>query len=235
MAPELQVTLRALECPALVSGVGLAERMPALSEQIGLSLGGAVRKPRGMHNPFCLFRQLTRGDPPHGDDVRPCCPTSRSGTGPRFSGSLIAVRVARAFDRRRAHGSFRGLDAEQGCRRLMMASGVGCLSVNIEVGASTGETRSSHRRPGGTTVPPVAEREPGSDGIRGQVVAVLASWPQRNVVASVQIRKRIMASLRATATAAFLEPLRAARRTPQLLSDEKRLTLARTTYAASYR
>jgi hypothetical protein len=108
----------------------------------------------------------------------------------------------------------------------MMVSGVGCLSVNIEVGASTGETRSSHRRPGGTTVPLVAEREPGSDDIRGQVAAVLASWLQRNVVASVQIRKRIMASFRATATAAFLEPLRAARRTPQLLSDEKRLTRA---------
>ena len=38
--------------------------------------------------------------------------------------------------------------------------------------------------------------------VRGQVVEVLASWLQRNVVASVQIRKRIMASLRATATAA---------------------------------
>src|SRR5918994_2229814 len=68
--------------------------------------------------------------------------------------------------------------------------------------------------------------------VRGQVVAILGCWPQRNVVASVQIRKRIMASLRATATAAFLEPLRAARRTPQLLSDEKRLTRASTTYAA---
>ena len=54
MAPELQVTLSASECPAFASGVGLAERMPALSEQIGLSLGGVVRS-LGMHNPFCYF------------------------------------------------------------------------------------------------------------------------------------------------------------------------------------
>jgi hypothetical protein len=55
MAPELQVTLKALECPAFASGVGLAERMPGLSEQIGLSLGGAVRSLGGCTNPFRYF------------------------------------------------------------------------------------------------------------------------------------------------------------------------------------
>ena len=81
MAPELQVPLRALECPAFASGVGLAERMPVLSEQIGLSLeerSVALGNARSL----LLLQQLTRGDPPHGEDLRPCCLTSRSCTSP---------------------------------------------------------------------------------------------------------------------------------------------------------
>ena len=55
MASEPQVTLRALECPAFASGVGLAERMPALSEQIGLEPGRSGPHLWRMHNPFCYF------------------------------------------------------------------------------------------------------------------------------------------------------------------------------------
>jgi hypothetical protein len=67
--------------------------------------------------------------------------------------------------------------------------------------ASTATTRSSGHRPGGTRHPLI---QAGSL-IRwcSQAAAMSASWCQRNELPPVQIRKRIIASLRATATAAF--------------------------------
>lgn len=99
--------------------------------------------------------------------------------------------------------------------------------------ASTATARSSDHRPGGTHRPLVR-----ADSLirrRTQAAAMVASWRQRNELPSFQIRKRLTASLRATATAAFRSPLRAASLTPQLLSDEKRLTLDNRAHAASYR
>jgi hypothetical protein len=63
----------------------------------------------------------------------------------------------------------------------------------------------------------------------------VCSLPQTNSVPSVQMQCRTIASFRATATLAFLAPIRFRRRMPQALSADHRLVRCRRTLAASKR
>lgn len=80
--------------------------------------------------------------------------------------------------------------------------------------------------PAGTLVPPKAD--PG--GLRLVYAVRISAW---NSVPSVQIAWRRTAILRATATLAFLVPIRLASLLPQRLSAEPRLTTVSRTFAAS--
>ena len=64
--------------------------------------------------------------------------------------------------------------------------------------------------------------------------AILASSRvHQNSVPSVQMQRRMTAILRATATRAFLAPIRCTRRVPHALSGENRCTFVSSTLAAS--
>src|ERR1700761_6851156 len=65
--------------------------------------------------------------------------------------------------------------------------------------------------------------------------AIEASFVDQKSVPSVQIQCRMTASLRATATFAFLAPPRFINRTPQAFSADHRLVLVSSTPAASYK
>ena len=89
----------------------------------------------------------------------------------------------------------------------------------------------------------ILTRRPGQDGasasggawmVDGRDQAMVASClVHQNWVPSIQMQRRIMASLRAKATRAFLAPILLASRTPQAFSGDQRWTLVSSTLAAS--
>jgi hypothetical protein len=83
-----------------------------------------------------------------------------------------------------------------------------------------------HRRPGKDSVPAPAEL---GEWTKNQAAAV--PFVHRNSVPSIQIRCRMTASLRATATLAFVAPTRCISRTPHAFSGDQRSTLVSSTDA----
>ena len=86
-----------------------------------------------------------------------------------------------------------------------------------------------NHRPGGTS------QAQGSPAISGKDRDQAGSLPHRNEVPSIQMRCRMTASLRATATCAFFMPLRLASRSPQAFSAHQRRVGRSKTLAASKR
>lgn len=118
-------------------------------------------------------------------------------------------------------------------RRMMVFSGVTsqCEQRGME---SLWGSRSTGRNfeivstivPAGTTLSAEAD-------LVGQSIHHVETLPQSNCVPSVHMQWRIIASFRATATFAFLGPMRLASLSPHALSGDVRRTTLSSTFAAS--
>ncbi len=136
------------------------------------------------------------------------------------------------FMSHRAHGSLRGRSLW--AARPMMASGAGCLQRSAARSAIRMARPRRSKRDHPASVP-VGQRPVPVEQIGVFLFghAGNASLVQAKVVLSRHRRSITTAILRAVATAAFLKPLRAARRTAHALSGENRRTLVISTFAAS--
>jgi hypothetical protein len=130
----------------------------------------------------------------------------------------------------RGHGSLRGRH-ETASSWAQGVAVLQCSGANCSVMAYRRTTRDAQSSP--PAVP--ARTAPRLRGARwrtnGQAIA--ASCIHQKSVPSVQMQCRMMASLRATATLAFLAPTRFISRTPHAFSGDQRLTLVSSTAAAS--